>query len=69
MKTMMFQLDYPVKLRNEKRMRKEISWWITNIMSSLQYIHVPKPDITIYTDSIKLGWGVADRINRSRDEK
>ena len=38
-------------------------------MSSLQYIHLPKPDITVYTDSIKLGWGVTDRINRSRDEK
>ena len=69
MKTMMLELDYPMKLRNEKRMRKEISWWITNIMPSLQYIHVPKPDITIYTDSIKLEWSVTDRINRSRDEK
>ena len=38
-------------------------------MPSLQYIHVPKPDITIYTDSIKLEWSVTDRINRSRDEK
>ena len=62
METMMLQLDYPMKLR----MRKEMSWWITNIMSSLQRIHKPKSDIAIYTDSITLGWGVTDRNNPSR---
>ena len=29
-------------------------------MSSLQHIHVSDPDITIYTDSSTLGWGVTD---------
>ena len=66
METMMLQFDYPMKLRNEKRMRKEMSWWITNIMSSLQRIHKSKSDIAIYTDSITLGWVVTDRNNPSR---
>ena len=34
-------------------------------MSSLQYIHVPDPDITIYTDSSTSGWGVTDGNNPS----
>ena len=34
-------------------------------MCSLQYIHVPDPDITIYTDSRTLGWGVTDGNNPS----
>ena len=32
-------------------------------MCSLQYIHVPDRDITVYTDSRTLGWGVTDRNN------
>ena len=32
-------------------------------MSSLQHIHVPDPEITFYTDSITLGWGVTDGNN------
>ena len=50
--------DASVRLSNEAK--KELSWWITNIMSSLQHIHVPDPGITIYTDSSTLGWGVTD---------
>ena len=34
-------------------------------MSSLQHIHLPDPDITIYTDSRTLGWGVTDGNNSS----
>ena len=34
-------------------------------MSSLQHIHKPDPDITIYTDSSTLGWGVTDGKNPS----
>ena len=56
--------DASVRLSNEAK--KELSWWITNIMSSLQHIHVPDPDITIYTDSSTLGWGVTDGKNPSR---
>ena len=41
--------DASVRLSNEAK--KELSWWITNIMSSLQHIHFPDPDITIYTNS------------------
>ena len=37
--------DALVRLSNEAK--KELCWWITNIMSSLQHIHVPDPDITI----------------------
>ena len=55
--------DASVRLSNEAK--KELSWWITNIMSSLQHIHVPDPDITIYTDSSTLGWGVTDGKNPS----
>ena len=56
--------DASVRLSNEAK--KEFSWWITNIMSSLQHIHVPDPDITIHTDSSTLGWGVTDGKNQSR---
>ena len=31
-------------------------------MSSLQHIYVPEPDITFYTDSIPLGWGVTEGV-------
>ena len=34
-------------------------------MSSLQHIHVPDPDITIYTDSSTLGCGATDGKNPS----
>ena len=37
--------DASVRLSNEAK--KELSWWITNLMSSLQHIHVPDSDITI----------------------
>ena len=50
--------DTSVRLSNEAK--KELCWWITNIMSSLQHIHVPDPDITIYTDSSTLRLGVTD---------
>ena len=55
--------DASVRLSNE--VKKELWWWITNIMSSLQHIHAPKLDITIYTDSSTLGWGVTDWNNSS----
>ena len=55
--------DASVRLSNEAK--KEMSWWITNIMSSLQHIHVPDPDITMYTDSSTLRWGVTDETNPS----
>ena len=45
--------DASVRLCNEAK--KELCWWVTNIMSSFQHIHVPDPDITIYTDSSTLG--------------
>ena len=44
-------------------MKKELSWWITKIKSSLQHIHVHDPGITIYIDSSTLGWGVTDGRN------
>ena len=49
-------------------MKKELSWWNTNIMYSFQHIHVSDPDITIYTDSSILGWGATDRNNPSGGE-
>ena len=55
--------DASVRLSNEAK--KELCWWITNIMSSFQHIHVPDPDITIYTASSILKWGVTDGYNPS----
>ena len=55
--------DASVRLSNE--VKRELCWWITNIMSSLQHIHVSDPDITIYTDSNTLEWGVTDGNNPS----
>ena len=52
--------NYDPSVRLSKEAKKERSWWITNIMSSFQHIYVPDPDITIYTDSSTLGWGVTD---------
>ena len=40
--------------------KKELCWWITNIKSSLKYIHVSDPDIPNYTDSSTLGWVATD---------
>ena len=56
--------DPSVRLSNEAK--RELCWWIANIMSNLQHIHVPDPDITIYTDSSTLGWGVTGGNNPSR---
>ena len=55
--------DASVRLSNEAK--KELCWWITNILSSFQHIHVPDPDITIYIGSSTLGWGVTDGYNPS----
>ena len=55
--------DALVRLSNEAK--KELCWWITNIMSSFQHICLPDPDITIYTDSSTIGSGVTDGYNPS----
>ena len=55
--------DASVRLSNEAK--KELCWLITNIMSSLQHIHVPEPDITIATDSSTLELDVIDGNNPS----
>ena len=34
-------------------------------MSTLQHIHMPDPDISIYADSSTLGWGVTGGNNPS----
>ena len=53
----------PVRLSN--KVKKKLCCWLTNVKSSLQHIHVPDPDIVIYTDSSTLGWGVTDKKNLS----
>ena len=55
--------NYDASVRLSTEAKKELSWWITNIMSSLQHIPVPDPDSTIYTDSSTLGWGFTDGKN------
>ena len=57
--------NYDASVRLSNKARRELCWWITNIMFSFQHIHVPDPDITIYTDSSTLGWGVTDEYNPS----
>ena len=53
--------DDSVRLSNEAK--KEVCWQITNTICSLQHIHVPDPDITIYSVSSTLAWGVTDGNN------
>ena len=55
--------DASVGLPNE--VNNQLCWWITNIMFSLQHIHAPDLDITIYADSSTLGSGVTDGNNPS----
>ena len=55
--------DASVRLSNETK--KELCWWITNIMDSLQHIHESDPDITTCTYTSTLGWGVTDGNNPS----
>ena len=55
--------DVSVKLSNEAN--KKLCWWITNIMSNRQDIHMPDPDIIIYTDKSILRWGVTNGKNPS----
>ena len=45
--------DASVRLSNEAK--KELCWWITNIISRVQHIHVSDPGITIYTDTKTVG--------------
>ena len=56
--------NYDVRVRLSNDAKKELCWLITKIMSSLQNIHVPGPDITIYADSSTLGWGVTAGNNQ-----
>ena len=57
--------NYDAPVRLSKEAKKVLCSWITKIMSSLQHIHVPDPDITIYTDRSTLEWGVKDGNNPS----
>ena len=57
--------NYDTSFRLSNEAKKELCWLITNIMSSLQHIHVPDQNITIYTDSSTLGCGVTNRNNPS----
>ena len=57
--------NYDTSVRLSDEAKKELRWRITNIISSHQHIHVPYLDITIYTDSSTLGWGVTDGNNPS----
>ena len=50
--------NHDTSLRWSKEAKKELCWWITNIMSCLQHIHVPDPDINMYNDASTLEWGV-----------
>ena len=57
--------NYDALVRLSSEAKKKLSCWIINNMSSLQHIHMPDPDVTIYTDSSTLGWGVTDGKNPS----
>ena len=35
----------------------EVCWWFSNIQSASKKIHQPSPDVVIYTDASKTGWG------------
>ena len=46
--------NYHASVRLSNETKKELWWWIKSIKSSFQHIHVPVPDITVYTDSSTL---------------
>ena len=46
--------------------KAEIQWWINNIEISYHHINMPNPDITIYTDANRTGWGITDGISPNR---
>ena len=58
--------NYDASVRSSNEAKKEL--WITNIMCYLQHIHVPDPDIAIYTDSSTVGWGVTSRVRWNAEE-
>ena len=41
--------NYDASVISSNETKKELCWWITNIMSNLQRIYLPDPHITIYT--------------------
>ena len=47
-------------------MCSELVWWKHNIKNSFQYLVIPKPDITIFTDASETGWDITDGHNQSR---
>ena len=57
--------NYDASVRLSNGAEKKPCWWITNLMSNLQHINVPDPDITIYNDSSTLGWDLTDRNSPS----
>ena len=38
--------------------KKEIYWWINNVLESFALLNIANPDITIYTDTSLTGWGI-----------
>jgi len=37
--------------------QSEVCWWFSNIQSASKKIHQSTPDVVIYTDASKTGWG------------
>ena len=35
----------------------EVCWWFSNIQSASKKIHQSSPEVVIYTDASKTGWG------------
>ena len=42
-----YNRNYDASVRLSNKAKKELCWWITNIISSFQHLHVPDPDIAI----------------------
>ena len=59
--------DAEIELSNEAC--SEFVWWKHNIKNSFQYLVIPKPDITIFTDASETGWGITDGHNPSGGQR
>ena len=51
--------NFEAKMKLSAESKKDLQWWVDNIMDTTCPIVETKPDITVFSDASKLGWGGA----------
>lgn len=60
--------DYEAVISLDKECKIVIQWWIDNIHTSFKPILLREPNLIIYTDSSKTGWGAVNKTHNVKTE-